>query len=347
MKVLFNCNNTVFQHPGGGEILLLKTMEYLKKEGITIKLFDHWNDKIVDYDILHNFGKSSNCYDLIRLSKMHNLPIVLTPLYNWPSVKYGIREHYSFPQKIKGVGYTLLKRHFSFVSKSKKILSLSDMITPDSMIEGRLLQKDFGISLRKVFPVPCGVDEKFYGAKPDEFYDKYKLENFILYVGRIDPRKNLLDLIKIMNKINIPLVLIGAKNQEYLTYYENCLKIANKNIHFIDHMDHDSSMLKSAYASAKVLALPSWLEAPGLVALEAGLAGTNIVITNRGTTTEYFKDYAWYVNPLDKRDIESKIRDAYNTERNKELSKHIKENFIWPKVIAKLKEGYRKVLISS
>ncbi|MBS3150026.1 glycosyltransferase [Candidatus Woesearchaeota archaeon] len=344
MKVLFNCNNTVFQVPGGGEILLLKTKEYLEKAGIKVKLFDQWHDKMIDYDIMHNFGKTDNSYDFIKLSKMYNLPVVLTPIYNWPALSYGLNEHFLTPQKIKNIGYTLLKKHFPMVSKSKKIMMMTDLITPDSMIEGRLLCKDFGFPIRKIHPVPCGVDERFYKAKPDEFIDKYKLQDFVLFVGKIEPRKNILSLIRIMNKIKVPLVIIGSKTQDNLTYYENCVKIAKKNIYFLGNMDHGSSMLESAYAAAKVLVMPSWYETPSLVGLEAGLAGANIVITRRGSTMDYYNKYALYVNPRSNLDIEMKIRKALDKDKNKDLSLHIKKNFLWSRVIERLIIGYKKVI---
>ena len=56
MKILFFAYPSAFQAPGGGEVLLLKTKEALESKGIFVKLFDQWNDKLKDYDILHVFG---------------------------------------------------------------------------------------------------------------------------------------------------------------------------------------------------------------------------------------------------------------------------------------------------
>ena len=58
MKILFNSNNSGFQAPGGGEILLLKTKEFLIKKGIKVKLFDQWSDKLEDYDIFNKLSYS-------------------------------------------------------------------------------------------------------------------------------------------------------------------------------------------------------------------------------------------------------------------------------------------------
>ena len=79
-----SCNNSAFQAPGGGEILLLKTMEFLIKQGVNVKLFDQWHDKLQDYDILHNYGLSNNCYDLIKVAHNKKVPVAITPVYSWP-----------------------------------------------------------------------------------------------------------------------------------------------------------------------------------------------------------------------------------------------------------------------
>ena len=86
MKILLNSNNSGFQAPGGGEILLSKTKEFLLKKGIDVKLFDQWNDKLEDFDILHNFGLSNNCYDVINVAHNKKVPIAITPIYSWPSL---------------------------------------------------------------------------------------------------------------------------------------------------------------------------------------------------------------------------------------------------------------------
>ena len=44
-------------------------------------------------------------------------------------------------------------------------------------------------------------------------------------------------------------------------------------VRWLGASDHDDPLLASAYAAARVFALPSWFETPGLAALEAALAG--------------------------------------------------------------------------
>ena len=48
---------------------------------------------------------------------------------------------------------------------------------------------------------------------------------------------------------------------------------------WLGRLDHHDPLLASAYAAARVFALPSWFETPGLAALEAALAGCSVAIT--------------------------------------------------------------------
>jgi glycosyltransferase involved in cell wall biosynthesis len=100
----------------------------------------------------------------------------------------------------------------------------------------------------------------------------------------------------------------------------------------------------SAYAAAKVLALPSWYETPGLVALEAALAGCSIAITDRGSTKDYFGDMAEYCNPRSESSIARAVQKAYAQKRDGVLKKHVLTYFTWKIVAKKTLEGYRTIL---
>jgi len=347
MKILFNSNNSGFQAPGGGEVLLTNTKKYLEKKGIKVKLFNQWEDKLEDHDILHNFGASNNCYDLINTAHNKKVPIAITPIYAWPSIRYAIKSDAKLKQKINLATYSLIKKshHLNRFLYISKMLNQSNKILVDSNAEKNMVKKNFKLSEKRFYKTPYGVDKRFYKSKPKEFINKYGIENFVLYTGRIEPRKNVLTLIKIANKLRFPLVILGGKNYQHGNdYYKKCRKIARKNIHFLDRVDHESTLLSSAYAAAKVIALPSWLENPGLTALEGGLAGANVVITSIGSTKEYFGKYAYYVNPFNEKDIKEKLIKAYKKEKDDKLAKHIKQKFIWEEVTKEVAKAYKKLV---
>lgn len=103
-------------------------------------------------------------------------------------------------------------------------------------------------------------------------------------------------------------------------------------------------LLRSAYAAARVHALPSFFETTGLVTLEAALSGCNVVVNEQRHTREYFQDHAWYCNPYDVNSIRSAVQAAYQTPWNSRLRRRILDNFTWEHTAAATVEAYERVL---
>jgi glycosyltransferase involved in cell wall biosynthesis len=332
MKVLFNTQSIGFQMMGGLEVQMLQTKKHLEKLGVNVKLFDPFHDKLEDFDILHIFGSYS--YETVPITKMakeKNIPITISSVY-WISSR---KKLIDFGTKL----LSIFSENYALINPPKYLFSLANIILPNSRLEAELLIKQFNIDRKKIFVVPNGVERRFLHGDPDIFIQKYGIEDFVLFVGHIEERKNVLRLIKAMNDIEVPLVIIGTPMSAQRYYYNICKKEANDNIHFLGGINHDSELLSSAYSAAKVFALPSWAETPGIATLEAGLAGCNIVITNRGSTTEYFKNFATYCN-IDVKSIRNAIIEAYSREKSEELINHILDNYTWDVVAKKTLAAY-------
>ena len=123
---------------------------------------------------------------------------------------------------------------------------------------------------------------------------------------------------------------------------------ADGSVLFIRGLDHDSALLESAYAAARVLALPSMVEIPGLAALEGGLAGCQLAVTGVGVAREYFGDHAQYLDPQSLASVRETVIDCYNNggRRNTALQEHVKEHFLWEKVVRANLDGYATILHS-
>jgi glycosyltransferase involved in cell wall biosynthesis len=348
IKVLYFTHLSAFNIFGGAEIQMLKTKKYLEKRGCFIKLFDVFCDKLDDYDILHIFQMRSDVLSLFNLARHKGLKTVLSPIW-WESPPLS-----GFFAKIGLVAlarsYLNWKTYKILTSRElypfKDFLEHADIILPNSRMEVELLIQDFRVDRKKFWVVPNGVDERFAAAKPDLFIEKYGMSDFVLFVGRIEIRKNLLNIINVCKELKMPLVVIGHVDPFGRDYYAQCLKAAqsSKLIRMLSFLPHDSEELLSAYAAARVFVLPSYFETPGLTALEAGLAGCNLVITNQGPTKEYFGEYAWYVNPWSIKDLGMKIKDAYERPKSIRLKKLILENYTWEKVAERTLEAYKSIL---
>lgn len=341
--IYFYVYPSAFQNPGGGEVLLLKTKEYLEKLGVPIRLFDFWNDRFEKKDLLHVFGSVKEGLGLMEVAKSKGVKLVHSPIiwYNWQSsfqIPYQLKERYlCVLRQIAKVTLPMLP------SARKKMMSLADVVLAGSQMEADQIARYFLIPRRKIEVVTYGADEDFLTAKPNDFEQKYGLKDFVLTVGRIEPRKNQLNLIRALKGSQLTLVIIGDPVSHHQDYYNRCREEAGGNVHFLGSFSPASAELLSATAACKVFVLATWFETPGLAALEAALAGARIVITSQGSTKEYFKDFVDYVNPASVCDIRKKIDQAFKRPRGRELQDCIYAHYLWKHTATQTLAVYRKV----
>lgn len=350
MKVLFDTHNITFQNYGGQGIQIRQTKKSLERLGIEVKFFNKFEDNISDYDIFHIFGSNSiEHINLIEYVKDKNIPIVLSPIY-WSGFEQSFKTSNNICSKLftiikKGQQYSekIFKYNIAPINPTYFYLKTSNIVLPNSNLEAKHLMKNFDLKSSKIHVVYNGVDGFYLNEYPDLFIDRYNISDFVLFVGRIEPKKNVISLIKAMNDLKFQTVLIGSKNANR-NYYDKCVKCANKNIHFIDQIPPNTELLRSAYHAAKVFVLPSWLETPGIASLEAGLAGCNLVISDRGSTKEYFKDMVLYCDPNNVKSIKDSIKSAMDKNKTDKLSRHILKNYTWESIAKETLIAYNKII---
>lgn len=332
MKILMYIRRDYKDNMAGDSIQLLKTMEYLVKEGLEIEVSSDPRANLEKYELIHLFNtiRIEDTYQFYKNAKRYNKKIVISPIY-WNYVKY-----IGLNRRTEILHYKWYRQN----TLRKEVLQNAHLIFPSSLLEMKEIERDLKFKINLPFRIiPNGVDSIFEEDKSEQFRRLYKLEEFILCVGRISPHKNQLILSRISNKLKIPLILIGPIND--ISYYYDCIK-SNKEIIYVPKINHHE--LASYYSAAKAHVLVSWYEIPGLVNLEAGLSGCNIVTTEDGSTKEYFKDLAFYSSYKNENDIERKIVQALKLDKNLELKKHIKNNFLWERVAEKLIDAYKTLI---
>lgn len=345
LNILYVTHDLSFNIGGGAETQILKTRKFLNKKNCNVKLFDMWTDKIEDYDILHIFNPGNFPVESAKLASLCNdigVKICVSPIY-WFSFKNSsnIMKAYTYSLKLP-----LLKELTSSIGTYnyiKELFERSDVIIPNTQEESNLLRSIFNIKKSKISLVPNGVELRFKKGNNNLFKEKFGLNNFILYVGGVYPRKNVLKLINAFRNtdINSNLVIIGKEVDK--NYFSLCKKASDKRVIFLPPLPHDSEMLVSAYKAAKVVVLPSYFETPGLSCLEGGLAGSNIVITEVGGTKEYFGDNVWYINPNNEKSISEALFSAYMSPKSTKLSKNIENKFTWDKIAEEMLKIYHNI----
>jgi len=343
LKICFATYPGVTITAGGPFVKIYDLRISLEKKGVNIDLFNLWeaNHKIKEYDLFHVFGGNFAIYDLCRHLSSNKIKYVVNPIlfsrHSFKTIKVMLTADRILKRIINGI-----RMDYGY---SKEICEWSSMVLPNTSSEAELVNKGLSISNRKIRVVHNGVSEKFLSENPELFKDKYKLENFILYVGHLgSARKNGLLLIKALKQINLPAVIIGKiSNTSEGEKIRGELKDA-KHITLIESLSNDSELLRSAYAACDTFVLPSWYETPGRAALEAGLAGAKVVITPYGGTKDYFNKMVEYVNPYSVESIREGIVKSLSKPKDLILKEYINKNFLWDKIADETINIYNEVI---
>lgn len=134
---------------------------------------------------------------------------------------------------------------------------------------------------------------------------KYGLErDFILFVGTIEPRKNITTLLQAYRKLldayklDVSLVIAGGRGWLSNEVYElaNELRLAEK-VRFLGGVS--SEELAFLYNAARVFAFPSQYEGFGLPPLEAMACRTPVIVSNNSSLPEVVGDAGLLVTPQD------------------------------------------------
>lgn len=141
---------------------------------------------------------------------------------------------------------------------------------------------------------------------------KYNLpDRFILYVGTIEPRKNLNVLLEAMvilkrNNLNIKLIIVGKKGWLYADFFDTLKRLGlGNNVIFTGYV-HDED-LPGIYNLAEVFVYPSKYEGFGLPLLEAMSCGVPVIASNVSSIPEVLGDAGILVVHDDPKDFAHKI----------------------------------------
>jgi len=240
----------------------------------------------------------------------------------------------------RGTLNVVLKGYYKIL---REIIDMVDIILPNSQSEMKRIKQDFDLTNPLHTTIPNAVDDQLFDYDGTYINDDVKqYKNCILCVARIEGRKSQLNLVKALTESPYQIVLIGKPAPNHVKYYHQIRKAASTNVVFLDYIPHRE--LPQYYKVAKVHALISWMETPGLSSLEAAVMKCNVVITKKGDTEAYFEDGAFYCEPNDIGSIRSAIEKAYSTPINKNLRNKILDKFTWKTTATETLKAYETVL---
>jgi len=229
------------------------------------------------------------------------------------------------------------------------------IITPSQTVKSEVCEH-LGVQPDKVFAIPEAARSNFYRVQPaesDPVCRRLGVESdFILFVGTIEPRKNLLHLARAFNEIlrstsHRPQLVIAGKQGwlfDDLMAYLGQQRIGER-VLFTGHLADDE--LRALYSACRLFVYPSLYEGFGLPLLEAMACGAPVVTSNVPAIIETVADVACLVSPAEVRDLAQAICGLLEDDRERERRstagmKHAKK-FSWERTALQTLGVYQTV----
>lgn len=223
--------------------------------------------------------------------------------------------------------------------KAKKIIVPSEATSSD-------LKNIFHCKHEKITVIPHGfsnsVPKDVAEWKIKEFFSQFDLDendSFILFIGRLETKKNLVHLIEAFSKFvkNFPtwkLILAGKRG----VGFSEIFKKANEknlwdNIIMPGYIEEEEK--EWLYKKCKFFIFPSLFEGFGLPVLEAFAHNVPVIASDTSSLKEVCSDACMYINPSDTNDIADVMEKLAKSEAMKQnlIEKGQKQlkNFSWDK----------------
>ena len=317
MKIGIDCQSITGSISGLGQYTR-KLIEWLpqvdsQNEYHYFHCWDHFGAKTYDRLFWENLVLPAKAFS-------QKIDILHVPAFASPLIKQAARRTVVTIHDLIGV---VFPKHLSLPSRvywSKWLPFVNgsaDLIIADSECTKKDIIHYMKIDPRKIRIVPLAVDEKFSVQK-----DKHEIKNilhrysilqpFIFFLGNVEPRKNLLRLIKAFTqlkrerKIEHHLVIGGSRSWNYPELAELCKHSGiMEHIKFVDYINEDD--LIGLYQASSLFVFPSLYEGFGLPILEAMACGVPVITSNLSSMPEVGGDAVYYINPYSEEEIANAI----------------------------------------
>ncbi|MBV8326798.1 glycosyltransferase family 1 protein [Chryseobacterium sp.] len=247
--------------------------------------------------------------------------------------------------------YSFFDRKIHFW-KFKKAAETADRIIAISEQTKRDIIEYLKVPESKIEVIYQGCHQAFKEEQSSGFIqavrEKFSLpERFILNVGTIEDRKNLLSVVKGIQGTRIPLVVVGRKTK-YYRQIESFLKKnkMEKQVLFLEGVSMDE--LAVIYKLADIFVYPSFFEGFGIPVIEALFSKTVTITSNTSCLPEAGGKDSVYVDPKNDLDISAKIKFLWENEserkRRAEKSFEFVQKFNDRPIAEQLMNFYQKIV---
>ena len=297
-------------------------------------------------------------YTREKLDVLHSA----SPLYRVPASyrRKVITTFYDFapyrvPELFPKLSSAKIKTLYSFMAKkSDRIIAVSQSTKSDA-------KELLNYPEDKIDMVYNGIDKRFFEESvlsSETLKKDYNIKDkYILFLGTLEPRKNLTRVLEAFSKFksnsvdkgrrfDYQLVVAGKRGwlvEEYFQIVED-LGIKDEVI-FTGYVGGDD--LKPLYSYAEFFVMPSLYEGFGQTVVEAMACGAPAIVSKISSIPEIAGDSVYYVNPYDTEGIAKAMKELAGDEnlrgalsaRGKEQAK----KFSWEKCARETLEVYKSI----
>ena len=255
-----------------------------------------------------------------------------------------------YPQSFRSLNQLYLKLFARLsVRRARRVIAVSESTKRDAV-------KQYGVTPEQVDVVHNGVDSEFRPLPIDQVSafraDRGLPERFILFVGTLEPRKNIARLIKAYAQLpgaRPPLFFVGGKGW----FYDEIFALVEglnlgAEVHFTGYVS--TADLPWWYNAADLFVYPSLYEGFGLPPLEAMACGTPVVTSTVSSLPEVVGQAGLLVDPTDTEGLaaamERGLNDADLRAQMKAMGLARAAGFSWRETARRTVDSYRRAVIS-
>jgi glycosyltransferase involved in cell wall biosynthesis len=250
--------------------------------------------------------------------------------------------------------YNLKRRLWHTFLNIPRLVKRADIIFAVSEYTKEVLLQRCEISADKIRVVYPGINHQACKpslpvAKLRDARNRYSLPgNFILYLGTLEPRKNVVGLIEAFERLDMPihLVLAGKKGWKYKEIFSKIRSSPKKK--YIHYLGYIPEVDKPAVMKlAQLFAFPSFYEGFGFPAVEALALGVPVVTSAVTSLPEAVSDSALLVNPYSNYELLAALREGLtNTSLRQGLIKKgtaQASRFTWEQTATEIIKGFQSL----
>lgn len=241
---------------------------------------------------------------------------------------------------------------FSDLFFHRRIHEASQLIVPSRFIKEEVCAT-LSLPENQVTPIAEAPDPFFSPRSQDKVQETTTRlalpHTYLLFVGTLEPRKNLDLIIEALGRIreDVPLVLTGWKGWGEKPWMDKAKEYnIDTNIYLTGYIDEQS--LACLYSGAQALLYPSKYEGFGLPVLEAMACGCPVICSDAASLPEVGGDAALYVDPHDPDSLlEAITRIVHDSELRQTMREKGLEQtrrFSWKDAAERTIEVFRKIV---